>query len=246
MALIFCLVSFIYSQNLPGWFYSPPNHQDRFYGVGISYKYSAHQEAFNDARIEAINYIAYQIQLSIVSGLASVSSGSKVLTKNYTKVDIDPLLVEKIGKNIVVLDSIMQNNQATMLIVINKDLSKTEKIYFNPLAINTKKLVHKTAPKWITEPPKAAGYFYGIGYGSRYKNVKDSWNDSMQEAFLDIAQQKSIDNKSLHLISQQRYAQDIKWLEQNINTTLKQSRVIERWHDKRADIYYTLAEHQMR
>jgi len=242
MALIFCLVSFIYSQNLPGWFYSPPNHQDRFYGVGISYKYSDHQEAFNDARDESINYIAYQIQLSIISGLASVSSGSKVLTKNYTKVDIDPLLVEKIRKNIAVLDSIIQNNQATMLIAINKDLTKAEKIYYKPISINTKKLVHKTAPKWITEPPKAAGYRYGVGYGSHYKNAKDSWNDSMQEAFLDIAQQKSIKIKSLHLISQQRYTQDIKWLEQNTNTTLKQSRVIERWYDKRTNIYYTLVK----
>jgi len=242
MALILCLVSFVYSQNLPGWFYLPPNHQDRFYGIGISYKYSDHQEAFNDARIEAINYIAYQIQLSIVSGLASVSSGSKILTKNYTKVDIDPLLVEKIGKNIVVLDSLIQNNQATMLITINKDLSKTEKFYYNPVRINTKKLDHQTAPKWITKPPKAAGYFYGVGYGSRYKNAKDSWNDSMRKAHLDIAQQKSIENKSLHLISQQRYTQDIKWLEQNTNTTVKHSRIIERWYDKRTDIYYTLVK----
>ena len=51
---------------------------------------------------------------------------------------------------------------------------------------------------------------------------------------------------SLYLNATQKYNQDIEWIEEKTDTVIKNSRVIERWHDKRTDIFYTLVEHKKR
>ena len=101
-------------------------------------------------------------------------------------------------------------------------------------------------PIWINRPPRKNGYIYGIGLGSRHKSTKNTWNDSAKNARLEIAQQKESKIKSLYLNRTRTYTKDIEWIEQKTNVLLKNSRIIERWYDKRTDIYYTLVEHQIR
>ena len=242
IALILNLAGPLSGQGLPDWFFSPPSHQDQYYGIGVSNRYSDHDQAYSDARIEAIYYIAQQIELRIISGLADVSSGSKGLTREFIKEQVDTLLIDRIAKNIVSIDSVVLNNEAYMLIVINKDISKVEQSYYH---IN-KTQKKNVPPKWVKYPPTRNGYIYGIGLGSRHKNTKDTWNDSVQNARLEIAQQKKSTIGSLYLNATQKYNQDIEWIEEKTDTVLKNSRVIERWHDKRTDIFYTLVEHKKR
>ena len=246
IALLIGLVNFSFAQNLPDWFYLPPNHQDYFFGVGISEKYAAQEDAYANARLDAVHYISHQVELKIISGLADVSSGSKGLAREYINEQVDPQLFNQISKNIVALDSIIINNEAFMLIVISKNLSPPNSNYYNYAYRESNQQKNTPTPKWIRQPPRKNGYIYGVGLGSRHKSTKSTWNNSAQNARLEIAQQKQSKIESLYLNRTLTYTQDIEWIEQKTNIILKNSRLIERWYDMRTDIYYTLVEHQIR
>ena len=244
IALVFCLGGFSKAQNLPNWFYYPPNHQNYYFGIGVSNKYSDYGTAFSSARSEALFYIAHQIEFEIIGKLADVSSGSKSLSRTYIQKKVNPLLVDKIRKSIEVIDSVIINNEAYMLVAVNKNLSKPVKLHYEHNIDIQKTGIYK--PKWTYRPPRKKGYIYGVGLGVRHKNTKDTWNDSAQNAYIEIAEQKKSDIKSMYLKRTSNYTQDIEWIEQKTDIILNNSRIIERWYDKKTDLYYTLVEHKSR
>ena len=243
IALSFCLVSFPWCQSLPGWFFNPPNDNQYYFGIGISQQYSVQNTAFSEARQQAALCIAQEIDINISGALADVSSGSIGLSKSYSHIEIDTLLLAKIKNNIIVLDSSLSQNEAVMLVALRKDLKKPNK---NLKTFIKTKGLSQSKPKWILRSPEKKNHVYGVGYGVRYRSTMDSWANSAKQARLDLAMQKQTRLKSLLMNRTTNASSTIEMIEQKVNLRLKGSRIIERWYDERTSIYYTLIEYQIK
>ena len=138
-------------QDIPFWVKHPPKHNDYLYGVGISNRFVDDQDSFSEAKIGAVENISRQFQVQIIAGLARVSSGSVSSSEYFTHQIIDSTSYRRINNNMIVIDSILTNDNALILSIINKDLSmpSIDKIQHNPnmdegWLPKNKKLIYKS------------------------------------------------------------------------------------------------------
>ena len=235
-------------ENIPFWVKHPPKHNDYLYGVGISNRFVDDQDSFSEAKIGAVENISRQFQVQIIAGLARVSSGSVSSSEYFTHQIIDSTSYRRINNNMIVIDSILTNDNALILSIINKDLSmpSIDKIQHNDFKFIKKYSERNNPnPSWIEDIPIKEGYIYGIGEGYRYTNLKDSWDNSAKKARLNVAQQVETSHSSLHMNYKGLTSVNIKWIEERTNVILHNSVIRERWYDKQNNLYYTLVEYPL-
>ncbi len=102
----------------------------------------------------------------------------------------------------------------------------------------------KRRPGWILRPPKRRGFVYGVGFGSTYRRLEDSWENSAKQARIEIAKQMDTSVGALLKNATVDYSEGIRWIEESTNVVLSGARIKERWYDKDQNIFYTLMEYR--
>lgn len=240
-------ISFCVGQDTPEWFLYPPRADSYLYGIGIAARLRETEDSFLAAEQNAIEDLCRQIHVRIVGRLADVSTGAKGFSQQYTKEITDSTLYYKIAANVIPLKSILTHRNAYVLMLIKKDLSMVsldEVVSIDNIRLKQRySLKASRNPRWIKRPPKRRKFIYGVGLGLRHRNLKDSWDNSAKQARMEIAKQIDMGLGALELHVTGTRSKDIIWIEESTNVVLNGAIIIERWHDEKRNIYYTLEEY---
>lgn len=116
-------ISVCVGQGTPTWFLYPPQ-QDKYYiGIGIGHRFQEDEKSYTSAKVSAIAELSRQLHVNIVGGLAEVSSGAKAFARQYSREIIDSTIYKKVAANAFYVDSLLTQNNAYVLMIINNDLS---------------------------------------------------------------------------------------------------------------------------
>ena len=230
---------------IPRWFQETPENKSCIFAVGIANRYSNDLRSFMAAREDGVGNLIRSSKVRVRSGLAQYVVGSSIEVKSFTTEEIDSMLYKIAGDNAVVLDSVLTNKQAIVLLGWNKESSKNSEsctIPWRLYKINTKPLQQ---PHWVRLAPKKRGYMYGVGMGKSYSDLARSWNESAKNGRLEIGKQIKISQSKLEYHHDSGGDFEKSWMEEVVDVTLKGAIVKERWYDTERDIYYTLIEYRI-
>jgi len=237
-------ISICVGQGTPTWFLYPPQ-QDKYYiGIGIGHRFQEDEKSYTSAKVSAIAELSRQLHVNIVGGLAEVSSGAKAFARQYSREIIDSTIYKKVAANAFYVDSLLTQNNAYVLMIINNDLSMVSVDEIDHIQSSLRySSKMKRRPGWILRPPKRRGFIYGVGFGSTHRRLEDSWENSAKQARIEIAKQMDTSVGALLKNATVDYSEGIRWIEETTNVVLNGATIKERWHDEEQNIFYTLMEY---
>ena len=112
------------------------------------------------------------------------------------------------------------------------------------LLLKSRSLNREEKPKWITTPPAKKGFIYGVGYDPSFKDMHNSCKRSFEEALKEIAGQKVSTISSMEKHTTKNFSYQTTWIEESLDTDIRNSFILARWLDDKKKIYYTLVEHR--
>ena len=163
-------------------------------------------------------------------------------SKDFMATIIDSSIYRTIYDSAMIIDKGFTHNDAFVLIVITKDMKTVkQRVRPGPAGYNIKR-----QPRWVTQPPIRRGYKYGVGISNARRYLRDAWDQSADEARLEISKQLNMTHSSLFgdALSDNNTATQY-WLEETIDLTLSGSRIVERYFDAEQRHYYTLIEYKI-
>lgn len=180
----------------------------------------------------------------MVSKMAESERGYSVKTAGYTSEIIDSTAFVLCGKNALVLDSILTEQGAYVLMTVREDLSESDG---NPKAKYSRGLVTSSPqPAWIMTPPSKSGYLYGIGVSGRYRKEADSWDYAAKYARREVAMQLFTRKSTLRESVETDFANyNRKWSEDVADVILSTQKIVERWYDPEYDLFYCLISYKI-
>lgn len=154
-------ISICVGQGTPTWFLYPPQ-QDKYYiGIGIGHRFQEDEKSYTSAKVSAIAELSRQLHVNIVGGLAEVSSGAKAFARQYSREIIDSTIYKKVAANAFYVDSLLTQNNAYVLMIINNDLSMVSVDEIDHIQSSLRySSKMKRRPGWILRPPKRRGFIY--------------------------------------------------------------------------------------
>jgi len=229
---------------IPKWFYKVPTGDGCIYSVGISNRYSGDKDSFTAARDDGVENLIRSIRVHVRSGLAEYVENGSIEMRTFISEEIDSTLYNTVYQQCMILDSILTDKQAIVLVGWNKNRTKGE--YGRLSRLNFKLYSRPSSePSWIRSTPRRNGYLFGVGMSTSYGELARSWNESAKKARLEVAQQININVSNLDISYTGLGDHNKSWTEQTVNITLEGARVTERWYDAKQDIYYTLVEYML-
>lgn len=223
--------------------YHPPRISSHLVSIGVAKLYLDDSLTFALARQHAVQNLVKQYQVHVVTKLAESERGVHIRTVGYTKEIIDSSAYLQCKANAKVLDSVLTEQSAYVLMTIRQDLSPPD----SNLNIQFSSLLNSAIPepKWITTPPVSDGTVYGIGISGSYRRESDSWDYATKYARRDIAM-TLMTEKSTLLRDLESDAGDVhlKWSEDAADITLSFNRVVERWYDPENGLFYCLVAYK--
>lgn len=238
-------ISVCLGQDIPTWFMFPPKLDHYYIEVGIGHRFQEDEKSYSSAKVNAIAELSRQLHVNIVGGLAEISSGAKAFARQYSREIIDSTIYKKVAANAFCVDSLLTQNNAYVLMIINDDLSmvSVDEIDHTLSSLRYSSKMNRR-PGWILMPPKRRGFIYGVGFGSKHRRLEDSWKDSAKQARIEIAKQLNTNVGALSKNATMDYSEGIRWIEELTNVVLSGARIKERWYDKDQNIFYTLMEYR--
>jgi hypothetical protein len=223
----------------------PPKLDHYYIEVGIGHRFQEDEKSYSSAKVNAIAELSRQLHVNIVGGLAEISSGAKAFARQYSREIIDSTIYKKVAANAFCVDSLLTQNNAYVLMIINDDLSmvSVDEIDHTLSSLRYSSKMNRR-PGWILIPPKRRGFIYGVGFGSKHRRLEDSWKNSAKQARIEIAKQLNTNVGALSKNATMDYSEGIRWIEELTNVVLSGARIKERWYDKDQNIFYTLMEYR--
>ena len=225
-------------QVMPNWF-NEPYLEDHVVGVGISERFREAGKSSFIAKTRAKEQIYMQLGTKIVSGFADVSNGVRSLTSSFDRISIDSSLIEIVDDKSYVIDSL--DTESNFIVMMAMRFNHPSKI---DVILKGHPLNREEKPKWITTPPVKKGFIYGVGYGPSFKDMHNSWKRSFEEALKEIAGQKISTISSMEKHTTKNFSYQTTWIEESLDTDIRNSFILARWLDDKKKIYYTLVEHR--
>lgn len=243
LVLGFVIVSYpVLGQNVPKWVYIPPKSNSSYFGVGIGPRYADNANSIKHAYTNAVAYVTREVKIGIRSKFADVGRGGSMESKDFMATIIDSTIFHSVFDSAKIITQVFTHNDAFVLIVITKDMKTVkQRVRPGPAGYNIKR-----QPRWIIQPPIRRGYKYGVGISNARRYLRDAWDQSADEARLEIAKQLNMTHSSLFgdALSDNNTATQY-WLEETIDLTLTGSRIVERYFDAEQRHYYTLIEYKI-
>ncbi len=234
-----CLAS-AFGQTDPDWLYTPPQHPDYIYGVGISPLYRSDSLSYRNARLRGIEDLAKQAEVQIVSKRAEARTAGKTLSYGYTLEVVDSLIYQKCMACAVSLDSLMTDHYAFVLIGVPREL-EPDRVPIPFIRENLRKRRNRRPPAWIHTLPTKKNWIYGVGISQAYRRENEAWENSAKQARREIA--LTVQAKRSYLEDESvsdRGTRYKKWSEATTTLTLSHNRIQHRWYDAKNGLYYTL------
>jgi len=223
--------------------YHPPRISSHLVSIGVAKPYLKDSLTFALARQHAIKNLVKQYQVHVVTKLAEAEQGIHIRTIGYTKEIIDSLAYLRCGANAKVLDSVLTDQSAYVLMIVQQDLSPPD----SNLNINVSSSLSEITPEpnWITTPPASDGTLYGIGISGSYRREANSWDHAAKYARRDIAMTLMTEKSTLRRdIESDAGNIHLKWSEDAADVTLGLNQVVARWYDPENRLFYCLVAYR--
>lgn len=242
-ALWFVAIGRTAAQQPPEWLYTPPQHPGILFSAGVSALYRSDSLSFRNARLNALENLAKQYRVRIVSKRAERRYGGRALSYGYTLEYVDTLVFRRCLEHSVTVDSLIRGSYAYLLLAVAEDLARPKM----PDNLAPSYVSPGTGPpEWVYQLPHQEGIVFGVGISLPYRHIDDAWANSAKQARREIA---------MNLLTQKSYLENeqvseggtvySKWSEGQTEITLAQCIIKERWYDPKEKLYYTLAEYKL-
>ncbi|MEW5799589.1 MAG: LPP20 family lipoprotein [Bacteroidota bacterium] len=143
----------------------------------------------------------------------------------------DTALTDVYQSTLKVIDSYI-DKQKTLVLVGDKQCAVDDKAR---TMIRLDKIVQ---PRWVEQLPEDQQYIYAVGFSEEFYYEISSWQTAEKNAYMSLARSMHVKMQSM----QKRdaiEAQDIR--NEEINVTLMNVEILERWKDTKKKAFYTLA-----
>ena len=187
-SLLFFVTSLALGQaRVPRWITELPIKSGVHYAIGECGKYFDAKKGSEEALRVAAFRLAASISVTIRFGLAADLESVSSRHISFTEVTIDTSMMEKLLREMAVIDSIQLDDSFLLLVGWGSNPS---------LPTRFKELVEprEDVPNWVLNPPSGEGEIYGIG--TSFKRGVAGWENAERMARLSIAEQVALEVKT--------------------------------------------------
>ena len=211
----------------PAWFLQTPGGGERPLAVGYAPAYETPENAFREAREDALRNLAMGVRVRIRGEHAfeSVVEGTAYRGSNI-KESVEESILESLAEDVAYLDSTVVNG--TTLVLAGTAL---EEVVGTPS-------VPEEPPAWIRSLPSAPGYDHAMGSCVPYFYPRSSWAEAERQARIQLALTRDSRLGALSSLSD-RHSRQV--TVEGTDVLLSGFQVIARYHDPRDGGYYVLA-----
>lgn len=233
LSLCILLLQFLCAQDYPRWFLFPKE-------IGCSKIVTVIAPPPTFYRDSAIAFgfrmgcdlLARYSMMRIIGGQAfwTTEAGDHSMGARYEQ-RYDTLLTEFYKTNMKVLDSYI-DKQKTLVWVGDSACVRDESVR----SLTTISAIRQ--PVWIEQIPEDNQYQYGVGFSQEFFYETSSWQTAEKNACMALARSVQVTLQSMQK-RDAREAQNIQ--NEELDVTLANIEIQERWKDEKKKIYYVLA-----
>lgn len=225
--IILYLSSILYSQEYPSWFLNKPNNGNKYYCGQVITEYnkdSSFTTALKNAALRAaINYsTTYELEDVYLS-----VGGQKSWMDTSKDIVFDTSLVQFYFNSLCVVDSFQTKSFTYVLASETKHKLKGQ-------FVNIKYIPQ---PAWVENIPRSNNYRYSVGISESYYYVTDSWENSEENARIELAKESKIKSRQVQKKLDSQYSDIVNEITE---AKISNVEIISRWMDTNTKLHYTL------